>query len=175
MFCDIGAVRSRSTSEMKSFIITTLVIFAFACACDVQSGITKKSVEKYAPTPTPENKVVVEEPIDPADVIAVETAAQGLTISVSKEEDAKKVVRCDKYNRVMVNGDAKEVKIIGACSQIMINGSRSKVTAVAATEIILNGQANIVEYSKYASGKKPLIKDNGVGNTVLKVDEPKPK
>ncbi len=153
----------------------TLVIFSFVAACDVQSGITKKSVEKYAPSPTPEWKVVVEEPIDPADIITVETSVQGPMISINKAEEAKKIVKCDKYNRVTVNGDTKEVKIIGACSQIMINGSRSKVTAVAATEIILNGQANIVEYSKYANGKKPLIKDNGDGNTVLKVDAAKPK
>ncbi len=153
----------------------TLFICAFFCACDVQSGITKKSVEKYAPSPTPEWKVVAEEPIDPADIVTVETSVQGPLISINKAEEAKKIVKCDKYNRVMVNGDAKEVKIIGVCSQLMINGSRSKVTAVASSEIIVNGRENSVEYSKYANGKKPLIKDNGDGNTVLKLGTTDPK
>ena len=159
----------------KLGLYITLVIFSFVAACDVQSGITKKSVEKYAPSPTPEWKVVVEEPIDPADIITVETSVQGPMISINKAEEAKKIVKCDKYNRVMVNGDAKEVKIIGVCSQLMINGSRSKVTAVASSEIIVNGRENSVQYSKYANGKKPLVKDNGDGNTVLKVDTTDPK
>jgi Protein of unknown function (DUF3060) len=153
----------------------TLVIFTLFAACDVQSGITKKSVEKYAPTPTPEKKVEVVEQIDPADIITVDTSVQGPMISINKAEEAKKIVKCDKYNRVMVNGDAKEVKIIGVCSQLMINGNRSKVAAVASAEIIVNGRENAVQYSKYANGKKPLIKDNGDGNTVLKFDPSKPK
>lgn len=153
----------------------TLIICAVASACDVQSGITKKSVEKYAPSPTPAWKIVVEDQIDPADAIAVDTAVQGPQIFISKPEEAKKIVKCDKYNRIMVNGDAKEVRIIGVCSQIMINGSRNKVTAVAVAEIIVNGRENSVEYSKYANGKKPSIDDNGDGNTILKVDSPKTK
>lgn len=75
----------------------------------------------------------------------------------------------------MVNGDGKKVRIVGACSQIMINGNGSKVTAVASAEIIVNGRENTVEYSKYANGKKPSIKDNGDGNSILKVDLPKAK
>ena len=153
----------------------TLIICAFFCGCDVQSGITQKSVEKYAPSPTPAWKVVVEEPIDPADAIAVDTAVQGPQISISKPEEANRIVKCDKFNRVMVNGDGKKVRIVGACSQIMVNGNRSKVTAVASAEIIVNGRENTVEYSKYANGKKPSIKDNGDGNSILKVDLPKAK
>lgn len=161
---------------MKNFTLyTTLVICAFVCACDVQSGITKKSVEKYAPTPTPETKVVAEEPIDPADVIAVDTTAPGPQISINRAEEAKKIVNCDKYNRVMINGGAREVNIKGACSQVMINGHKNNVTIVASTEIILNGHENSVQYSKYANGKKPLIKDNGNGNIILKADTPDPK
>jgi Protein of unknown function (DUF3060) len=150
----------------------TLVIFSFVAACDVQSGITKKSVEKYAPSPTPEWKVVVEEPIDPADIITVDTSVQEPMISINKAEEAKKIVKCDKYNRVMVNGDGREVEIKGVCSQLMINGNRSKVTAVALSEIIVNGRENSVQYSKYANGKKPLIKDNGNENTILKAAPP---
>ena len=153
----------------------TLVICAFLCACEVQSGITQKSVEKYAPSPTPPWKVVVEEPIDPADAITVDTDVQGPRISVSKPEEANKIVKCDKYNRVMVNGDGKKVRIIGVCNQIIINGNGSKVTAIASAEIIFNGRENTVEYSKYANGKKLLVKDNGDGNTILKVDLYKPK
>lgn len=153
----------------------TLVIGAFLCSCDVQSGITQKSVEKYAPSPTPAWKVVVEEPIDPADAIAVDTAVQGPLISISKPEEANRIVKCNKYNRVMVNGDGKKVRIEGVCNQIMVNGNRSKVTAVASAEIIVNGRENTVEYSKYANGQRPSIKDNGDGNTILKIVTPKPK
>ena len=156
-------------------LYTTLVIFAFICSCDVQSGIAKKSLEKYVPTPTPEAKVVVEKPIDPADMVVVDTASQGPLITISKPEDAKKIVKCDKYNRVMINGDAKDVKIEGSCSQIMINGDKSNITVAALAEVVLNGDENIVQYLKYANGKKPLIKENGTGNTVLKIGAPAPK
>ena len=152
-----------------------LIICAAVSACDVQSGITKKSVEKYEASPTPAWKVVVDEPIDPADSITADTSVEGPEISINKPEEAKRVVRCDKYNRVMVNGDARVVTITGVCSRIMVNGTRSKVSAVAAAEIIVNGRENSVEYSKYANAKRPVIKDNGSGNNILKVDAPKTK
>ncbi len=161
---------------MKNLALNiTLVISALFGACDVQSGITKKSVEKYEASPTPAWKVVTEEPIDPADAIAVDTAVEGPQISVSKPDEANKPAKCDKYNRVMINGDGKKVRITGVCSQIMINGNRNKVTAVAAAEITVNGRENSVEYSKYANGKRPQVKDNGDGNTILKVELPKAK
>ena len=147
-----------------------LFVFAFSAACDVQSGMTKKSVEKYTATPTPAATVAAAQPIDPADVINVDTAAQGPPISINKTD--QKTADCDKYNRVTVNGDGREVNIKGTCSQLMINGDNAKVTAVALTEIIINGHDNNVQYSKYANGARPVIKDNGSGNTIVKSDPP---
>ena len=160
---------------MKNLALyTTLAVCVFAAACDVQSGITKKSVEKYAPTPTPEKKVVVEEPIDPADVVSVDTAAEGPKLSVNKPEEGKRV-NCNKYNRVTVNGHNHEVNIVGACKQLMVNGLKNRITAAGVAEIVINGDENEVEYTKYVNGKKPLITDNGSGNTVTKAAPPEVK
>ena len=149
----------------------TLIVCTFFAACDVQSGVTKKSVEKYTTTPTPETKATVAEPIDPADVITVDTAAEGPQLFVNKP-DEKKVVNCDKYNRVSVNGDGREVTLKGVCKQLMVNGDNARITAVALTEIVVNGHENNIQYSKYANGAKPVIKDSGSGNTILKADPP---
>lgn len=149
----------------------TLIVCSFVTACDVQSGMTKKNVEKYTATPTPQPTVAAAEPINPADVINVDTAAEGPQIFINKP-DEKKAVNCDKYNRVSVNGDGREVTIKGACKQLMINGDNAKITAVALAEIVINGHDNTVQYSKYANGARPVIKDSGSGNTILKADTP---
>ena len=157
---------------MKNLALLTAIAFSFFIAgCDVQSGITQKSLEKYQPTPTPEKIVTpTEEPIDPADVVKADAAAEkGPTILISSDED-KKNVNCTKYNRVMINGNAHEVKIAGACSQIQVNGHRNKVVAVAAAEFITYGSNNTVEYSKYVNGKKPVITDSSGTNTFTKID-----
>ena len=148
----------------------TLIICSVVTACDVQSGMTKKSVEKYTATPTPAKTVAVQEPIDPADVINADTAAEGPQIFINKPD--QKTANCDKYNRVSVNGDGREVTIKGACKQLMINGDNAKITAVALAEIVINGHDNNVQYSKYANGARPVIKDSGSGNTILKADPP---
>lgn len=153
---------------MKNLALyTILVVFALAAGCDVQSGITKKSVEKYIPTPTPTVSVEPVEPIDPADVVTVDTSVEGPKITVNKPEEGKNV-KCDKYNRVAVNGHGHQVRIEGACKQLMVNGNKNRVTAAAATEIVINGDGNTVEYSKVVNGNRPLITDNGSGNSVLK-------
>ena len=109
-------------SNMKTLSLLIVLIFlASASACDVQSGITKKSVEKYEPTPTPERIVVAEEPpIDPADIITAEAATPGPQIFISKAD--QKTANCDKYNRISVNGSGRIVTVKGVCSQLMING-----------------------------------------------------
>lgn len=153
---------------MKIFTLyTTLAIAAFITACDVQSGMSKKGVEKYTTTPTPAKTAVPEAPIDPADVVTVDTTLAGPQISINKME-AKKVVNCDKYNRVAVNGDGREVTIKGVCKQLMINGDNNKVTAEAISEIVVNGTENTVQYTKYANGKRPVIAENAPGNTIGK-------
>ena len=52
---------------------------------------------------------------------------------------------------------------------MMINGDNNTVKMDAALEIILNGEHNNVEYSRYANGKRPIITDNGDNNAVEKV------
>ena len=153
---------------MKNLALyTAIVVLALAAGCEVQSEIAKKSVEKYVPTPTPVRSVVPEEPVDPADVVTVDTGVQGPSMSVNKPEEGKRV-RCDKYNRVLVNGHGKEVNIQGACKQLMVNGNRNQVKAASATEIIVNGDGNTVEYSKFVNGNRPSITDNGSGNSIVK-------
>lgn len=156
---------------MKNFaLLIALAICFYTAACEVQSDITKKSLEKYQPTPTPEKIVVAEEPIDPADIITADVSTDGPMITVSRTTDKKKL-NCDKYNQVMINGSGHKVEIKGACRQIMVNGDRNQVTAVAATEIITNGSGNTVEYSKYVNGKKPIATDNSKGNNSISKTE----
>lgn len=161
---------------MKYAAITTaLSLSLFLIGCDVQSGITQKSLEKYQPTPTPEKIATPpEEPIDPADVLNADITLDGPTLSVNRETD-KKNLNCDKYNRVTVNADEQKVKIIGACSKIVVNGRGNEIEAVGATEIIAYGQNNAITYSKFVLGKKPLVTDTSGTNTVTKVAAADPK
>jgi hypothetical protein len=158
---------------MKNPALYALLLSAAFAACDVQSGITKKSLEQYNPTPTPERTATPVEIIDPADIVTVDAAVAGPNININKPEEAKKV-RCDKYNRVIINGDGKVVKIEGYCKQIMINADKSRITVAAVSEIVFNGHDNTVEHVKFINGKKPLVTDSGSGNTVTKVPPPTP-
>ena len=161
---------------MKYAALTTAFTFCmFVSGCDVQSGITQKSLEKYQPTPTPEKIATPpEEPIDPADVLNVDITLDGPTLSVNQVTD-KKNLNCDKYNRVTVNADDQKVKITGGCSKIVVNGRGNQIDAAGATEIIAYGQNNTINYTKYISGKKPLITDTSGTNTITKVAAPDPK
>ena len=152
-------------------LLIALTICFYTAGCEVQSDITKKSLEKYQPTPTPEKIVIVEEPIDPADIITADVSMDGPMISVSRTTDKKKL-NCDKYNQVMINGSGHEVEIKGACSQIMVNGDSNQITAVASTEIVTNGSGNTVEYSKYVNGKKPIVTDNSKGGNFISKTAP---
>lgn len=147
----------------------SVAVFA---SCDVQSGIAKKSVEDFQPTPTPSiSPTPTEEPIDSADVVTVDTADQGATLSVNGPEE-KQTVNCTKYNRVMINGAANVVTVKGACWQIMINGDRNQVAAEAVSEIVVNGGDNTVNYTRYANGKRPIVTENRPGNVVEKIAAP---
>jgi hypothetical protein len=156
---------------MKTFAIFVLIcVVVVLNACDVQSGIASKSVEKYTTTPTPQPSVAPEEPIDPADVVTVDATQEGPKLTVKKITD-NTALSCDKYNRVAINIDDKSFKITGICKELMINGDRNQVTMSAASEIVVNGAANNVKYSKYANGKRPFVKDNGGTSSVEKVAE----
>jgi Protein of unknown function (DUF3060) len=160
---------------MKIFVLCSVaILLTLVQACDVQSGITKKSVEKYAPSPTPEKTVEVVEQIDPADVVTVDVAVEGPQLSINKG-DNKTTLDCNKYNRVQINDDARNVTIKGVCKRLMINGDRNQVAAAVVSEIALNGFGNTVQYSKYANGKKPVITDNGRDNTISKTSPETPQ
>ena len=160
---------------MKNVALVTLATCLFAASCNVQSGITQKSLEKYQPTPTTEKIVLPpEEPIDPADVLNIDVTVQGPTLSVNRETD-KKNLNCDKYNRVTINASEQEITIKGGCSRIVVNGGANRIKAEGSTEIFTYGQNNTVEYSKYVSGKKPLINDSNGTNTISKVAPADPK
>lgn len=155
-------------------LFSALMIMSFAAGCDVQSGMTKKGLEKYNPSPTPEIVKQVEEPIDPADIVSVDTAQSGPTLVVNRER-GKAPLDCNKYNKVNVNGDGYTVEIKGVCKQIMVNGDRNKITGGAYTEIVLNGEENEVKFYKYANGKKPIITQNAGANIIEKTAPPEPK
>ncbi len=152
-----------------NLLITAILVLSFTAACDVQSGITKKSVEKFEPSPTPTIvKATPEPPIDPADIVTADTSTPGPVLSVNKSAD-KKPVDCAKFNNINVNADQQEVVIKGACNKLMINGDGNRITGVAFNEIVINGTDNTIEHSKYLNGRRPIIDDNASGNTVSRI------
>ena len=154
---------------MKQLALLSAALLLSFSACDVQSEMAKKSVEKYTATPSPAASIVPEEPIDPADVITVDiTQPQGPKRLVNTTFK-KTILDCNKYNRVSVNGDDWEVTIKGACEQIVMNGDRNTVNLNAVTAVMFNGAGNSVRYAKYINGRRPVVTDNGPDNVVEKV------
>ena len=147
-----------------------LFLTLFIASCDLRSGTAKEEMEKFnGPSQTPTAQPVpTDEPVDPADIVQVDTDQQGDRITVNGYE-TRQSVTCAKFNPVAVNGERNEVMIKGPCRQIMINGDNNKVKMDAASEIILNGEHSNVEYSGYINGKRPIVTDNGDDNTVEKV------
>lgn len=155
--------------------ILTVILFATLTSCDVRSGTAKRALEKLEPAPVPSISPTPEEPpIDPADVVQVDTSLQGEIISVNKSGE-KKTVACDKYNQVMINNSETVITITGACRQLMINGDRNDVTAEAVMSVVFNGEENKVKYSRYANGKRPAVTNNKSGNTTEKISAPAKK
>jgi hypothetical protein len=151
---------------MRTFIFGIIVVFSFtALSCEVQSGISKKSVEKYVETPTPEPVAPKEEPIPPDAIVEVDTSIEGPQIPVS-DPKARKEIRCDKFNRVSLNFDDGSLKITGGCERIMINGSRNEVLVEGVASIHFNGNENTLRHSKFLNGKRPMLNDNGQGNVL---------
>lgn len=144
-----------------SILLISSILFS-ACAGEAPTS------NSATPRPTQTPLVRTAEQIDPADVINVDTVEPGETLYVN-EGPEKVTLKCDKYNRVMINGSENEVTITGVCSQITINGRMNRVTAVAAAEILAYGAENTVQYSKYANGKKPVVTDTSKTNTITKV------
>ena len=154
---------------MKNLLtIFCILLVATFAACDLRSGIAKQEMEKFNPSPTPSmSPTPTPEPIDPADVVQIDTTQEGPPISIDGFE-LKRSVNCTKYNRVMINGDESNITIKGVCRQVMINGDKNKITADAAMEYVVNGTENTVNYSKFANGKRPSVIENKPGNTIEK-------
>ena len=147
-----------------------LLVVAFACltACE-PSGIAKEEMEKFSGTPTPTfAPIVTPTPVDPADIVQVDTSLDGDTLSVNGYQQSSRL-KCDKYNNVRVNGDENVVTITGACRQVIVNGDKNQVTAEAAIEFAFNGTENKVTFSHFANGKRPAIIENLGGNEIAQV------
>lgn len=157
------------TIHVLKISVTLAALVIVAASCDVQSGMSRKSVEKYMPSPTPEVKAAATpEPVDPAESITVAASDQGPDISVDEAAGAK-TVTCGKYNRVIINTMDAKITVKGACRQLMINGDGNKITLDATTDIVINGEKNAVTYAKYVNAKRPDVKDNGSENSIEKV------
>jgi len=125
-------------------------------------------MEKYISTPTPPfSPTPTPIPIDPADVVQVDTSKDGDRISINGY-DLKVTKNCTEYNRLTVSGDRNTITVKGVCRQIMINGDNNEITADAAMEFVFNG-AKTTSRIPLSNGKQPSIVDNQEGNVVEKV------
>jgi hypothetical protein len=126
-------------------------------------------MEKFnGPSGTPvAQPAPTDEPVEPADIVEVDSDQQGDRITVNGYAKRQKVT-CAKFNHVAVDGERNEVNIKGPCWQLIVNGDNNTVNMDAACEIILNGEHIRVEYSRYANGKRPIVTDNGDNNAVEK-------
>lgn len=155
---------------MKSVtLLTLLLLLCCFAACDLRSGIAKEEMEKFSGTPTPtRTPEIPEAPIDPKDSITVDTTVMGDAISIDGGSQ-KKAVTCKKFDRVAVNGSRGTISIKGPCRQLMVNGNNNEINAEALMDIVVNGEANTIKYTKYVNAKRPTVKDNEGGNTIEKV------
>lgn len=154
---------------MKFAIASLLLIIATSLlACDFRSETAKREMEKFTSSPTPTiSPTPPPAPINPADVVTADVSQDGPVIQVNGNGQTKSVT-CNKFNRVMVNGDKNTVTVKGACRQVTVNGDNHQLTTDASVEFVVNGDSNIIRYSRYVNGKHPLVRDNGSGNAVEK-------
>jgi len=135
----------------------------------MRSGTAKEEMEKFSGSPTPTMApTAAQTPIDPADIVQVDTNQEGgiLTVNTTKQE---KTLTCSKFNQVMVNSNGRTLSISGACRQIQVNGDDNQITVDAAAEFVLNGSGNNIKYSRFVNGKQPVISENESGNEIEKV------
>lgn len=152
-------------------LISLLLLLTFLNSACESPPPAANSPSSDRTTPTPERLARVEEKFDPSDVIEADISDPGPTLLVSEETD-RKDLKCDRYNRVMINSSDNKISITGACNQILVNGHRNRVTAAGAVEIIAYGSENTVEYSKYVNGKRPMITDTSGTNTISRSKAP---
>ena len=145
-----------------------LLLIATEGACDFRSGTAKEEMDQFSGTPTPSiSPTPTLEPIDPADIVRVDTSLDGGTLTVNNSTQ-NKTLTCNRFDRVMVNCSGGIVTINGACRQIMVNGASNQIKADAAMEFIFNGTGNSLKYSRYVNGKRPTVAENQSGNVVEK-------
>ena len=161
----MNIIKPRTTLAAAVLTLAVMVM----TSCDLRSGTAKEEAEKFNGTPTPTmSPTPTTVPIDPADIIQVDTSQTGDDIAVNRDQP-NKTVTCIKYNDVSVNGDGHNVTIKGVCREITINGDNNRVTTDAATRFVVNGEENNIGYLKFPNGIRPSVKDNGDGNVVEKV------
>ncbi|MEP6847378.1 MAG: DUF3060 domain-containing protein [Acidobacteriota bacterium] len=149
-------------------VLLTLAIMILA-SCDLRSGTAKEEAEKFNGTPTPTvSPTPTLVPIDPADIIQVDTTQTGDDVAVNRDQ-LNKTVACDKYNALNISGDSHNVTIKGVCREITINGDKNKITTDAAMRFVINGEGNTIGYLKYPNGQRPSVTDRGDGNVIEKV------
>ena len=149
-------------------VVLVLVIMILA-SCDLRSGIAKEEAEKFNGAPTPSvSPTPTATPIDPADIVQVDTSQNGENV-IFNQRQLNKPVTCIKYDDVNINIDSGTVTVKGVCRQITINGDDNKVTADAATRFVINGLGNNIGYLKYPNGQRPWVTDNGDGNIIEKI------
>jgi len=149
-------------------VVLVLVIMILA-SCDLRSGIAKEEAEEFNGAPTPSvSPTPTAAPIDPADIVQVDTSQKGENV-IFNQRQLNKPVTCIKYDDVNINIDSGTVTVKGVCRQITINGDDNKVTADAATRFVINGLGNNIGYLKYPNGQRPWVTDNGNGNIIEKI------
>src|SRR6266700_2756466 len=99
---------------MKAFLSLSLMFLAIALmSCDFRSGTAKEEMDKFSGTPTPTVSLApAPPPIDPADIVQVDPALDGDTLTVDGYAQ-KKTLTCNKFNRVTINGGENIVTING--------------------------------------------------------------
>ena len=146
------------------FVISVAVVVS----CDFRSGTAKEKMEKFSGSPTPPiPPVPTPTPVDPGDIVQVDTTVESETLTVDGDEQ-KRSVTCNKFDRVMVNGNSSVISIKGACRQVIINGDRNQIAADAAAEFIFNGTDNSLTYVRYVNGKRPAVTQGQPGNLIEK-------
>jgi hypothetical protein len=154
-------------------ILTTFVLLSTSIlvSCDLRSGTANEEMEKFSATPTPTPPVSsspAATPIDPADIVQIDTGLEGKMLTLNGEAQ-RKTINCNEFNPVMIDGDHNIVTVDGACQRIMVNGDRNEISADAAMEFVFNGTENTLRFTRYPNGKRPSIVDNGSGNLVEKI------
>lgn len=159
---------------MSKFLALVFAVLAVTSACDVRSETAKREMEKFTSSPTPYfSPIPTPTPVDPADSVTIDTSQDGETIHINGYKE-KLSRNCQKFNRVLINGDDNEVTIKGVCRQIMVNGDRNKITSDAAMEFVFNGSENTLKHSRFVNSKPPVIVENRAGNQIEKVTAANP-